>query len=296
MRARPSHQFRSQLVEIGFRLVDGGHPDSRIEANLALCGQSIEVLHLGSLIIDDIQDGSQSRRGSASLHRLIGVPHALGVGNWLYFYALRLLENLELSAERKLQLMQHYHRIVEWAHYGQVLDLCIKVDEVPWTEVAQICEQCLSGKTGSLVNLALVMGAMIGGATAKKIEAIGELGRELGVYLQRWNDLGNVVSASEGDKRFEDLLSRKPSFVWAFVCKHYGEKGFKDFYAAVEQLPRTDSLELWLDQNALAHHAGSWIEESFDTAIDRYLGEIAGAWHQLEALGSLRERIRKAYV
>ncbi len=43
----------------------------------------VELLHAGSLVVDDIEDGSDERRGAPALHHLVGTPLALNTGNWL---------------------------------------------------------------------------------------------------------------------------------------------------------------------------------------------------------------------
>src|SRR5512142_2931568 len=62
----------------------------------------VEGLHLGSLIIDDIEDESSTRRGGPTLHRQIGVPNALNAGNWLYFWPALLVPRLKLGPDREL--------------------------------------------------------------------------------------------------------------------------------------------------------------------------------------------------
>ena len=78
--ARPSKEFRARLVQWGY-VLGGGVGIAPVE--LAL---SVEALHAGSLVVDDIQDGSQERRGAPALHLQHGVARALNAGNWLYFW------------------------------------------------------------------------------------------------------------------------------------------------------------------------------------------------------------------
>ncbi len=67
---------------------------------------SSRALHLGSLIVDDIEDGSPIRRGGPALHLQIGTPLALNAGNWLYFLPGLLVSRLELPQTRELSLRQ----------------------------------------------------------------------------------------------------------------------------------------------------------------------------------------------
>jgi geranylgeranyl pyrophosphate synthase len=86
--------FRSQLVQIAYDLAR----DSSTKAMPAQLPLLVEALHAGSLIVDDIEDDSKSRRGEPALHLLVGLPLALNAGNWLYFLPHRLLEELGFEA------------------------------------------------------------------------------------------------------------------------------------------------------------------------------------------------------
>src|SRR5262245_53682692 len=85
---RPSKAIRGRLAEVGYRLASGTDGELSDEAKrlCLLCSNAVESIHAGSLVIDDIQDGSVLRRGAPTLHREIGVPLALNAGNWLYFW------------------------------------------------------------------------------------------------------------------------------------------------------------------------------------------------------------------
>ena len=54
---------------------------------------AVELLHNAFLIFDDIQDGSDLRRGSATLHQEHGVGVAINVANALHLIALDLLHS-----------------------------------------------------------------------------------------------------------------------------------------------------------------------------------------------------------
>lgn len=45
----------------------------------------IELIHNGSLIVDDIEDGSDLRRGKPCVHKIYGEDIAINAGNAIYF-------------------------------------------------------------------------------------------------------------------------------------------------------------------------------------------------------------------
>lgn len=97
-----------------------GKSTAKYERSISL----IELFHTGSLIIDDIEDQSELRRGQPSLHIKYGLNIALNAGNTLYFLPfLELNRNKELSDTRKLQLHEIYTDALVKAHLGQSMDL-----------------------------------------------------------------------------------------------------------------------------------------------------------------------------
>src|SRR5690348_14713449 len=100
--SRPGKEFRAELLHQCW------HLGSRKDAPPPELALVVEALHAGSLIIDDIEDGSLERRGRPALHHLTGVPTAINAGNWLYFWPFRLLESIDASDE----IRAHAHRLV----------------------------------------------------------------------------------------------------------------------------------------------------------------------------------------
>jgi len=81
---RPGKKIRNQIVEMSFLLAGtNDFPMELSEREKELCntcGEVLEALHSGSLVVDDIQDGSKVRRGEPTLHLRYGLPVALNAG------------------------------------------------------------------------------------------------------------------------------------------------------------------------------------------------------------------------
>ena len=56
------------------------------------CGLT-EIVHNGSLIIDDIEDNSTMRRGKDCVHKIYGTDIAVNAGNFMYFAPMLKLGN-----------------------------------------------------------------------------------------------------------------------------------------------------------------------------------------------------------
>ncbi len=295
LKERPSHQFRAHLVNIGAELFSPNVDRLLRKDQLRLGSEAIEFLHLGSLIVDDIQDGSRVRRHGPSLHEKLGMPHALSVGNWLYFRALRLLDKLDLDLERRQLLNNEWHEAMEHAHYGQIMDLSLSVQQLPLAHLVDVCKHCALYKTGSITALAIGMGALLQGATIKQLQAIKKLGTALGIYLQQLNDIGNIIGECDVEKRFEDLLAYKPSFIWSFTLERFGARSLDQLFQATRQLPQaTAGLEDWIARHDLQKNAGVHAEDMFLKALDEFQINYPGC--DLTKLINLQYRIKSAYA
>lgn len=206
-------------MEIGYLLAGGqGHPDPAL-------GACLELLHAGSLIVDDIQDGSEQRRGAPTLHRSHGLGTALNAGNWLYFAALEELGRSSLPAETTLRAYRLLARTLLLCHQGQGLDLAARVDVVPAERLAATAGRITALKTGELMRLAASLGALGAASTrgARDVtEPIGRFGFEMGVALQMLDDRSGVTNPARADKGAEDLTLRRVTWPWAWAFEARG--------------------------------------------------------------------------
>jgi predicted secreted hydrolase len=82
-----------------------------------------ELMHVGSLIVDDVEDKSTVRRGGPAAHLIYGEPIAINSGTAGYFITQRLLRTSEVSAHDKLRLYDLYFEAMRAGHAGQAIDL-----------------------------------------------------------------------------------------------------------------------------------------------------------------------------
>lgn len=213
MLERTGKRFRGRLVELCWQLGGGttACPDP-----LPLL---IELIHAGSLIVDDIEDDSEERRGLLTVHRLHGVPLALNAGNWLYFWAIELLFELDLETAVCHELMTRIARMLVRGHAGQALDLSKDVLEIERDAVGAHVQTMSRLKTGSFMGLAAVAGSVAAGAPRQVSDAAIAFGTSLGTALQMLDDLGNLSGAGPEAKRYEDLRHGRVNWPWAWVAE-----------------------------------------------------------------------------
>ncbi len=211
--SRPGKRFRGQLTRLAWTLAGrNGNPP----AELPLV---VELLHAGSLIIDDIEDGSLQRRGRSALHRLIGLPAALNLGNWLYFWPFDLLKQMDLPPAVELAATRVCLDAVRVCHEGQALDLAAGIGDLHPSEVISVCRAVSERKTGALMGMAAELGATAAEADVDTADALRHFGERVGVALQMLNDLGELTGAAGPVKHPEDLTHGRITWPWAWAAE-----------------------------------------------------------------------------
>jgi geranylgeranyl pyrophosphate synthase len=218
---RSGKRFRERFATLCWEL------SGRHDAVPELLPLLIEYVHAGSLIVDDVQDGSAVRRGDDALHVRYGVPLAINAGNWLYFFPLVLLERLQLDPARELTLHRSMARTMLRCHFGQALDLAVRCDEWEAAALPALSAAISELKTASLFGLSASIAAEAAGADPRRTQALVRFATELGTALQQLDDLGNLKAGRAGSgssgqvdpKRFEDLRRGRVTWAWALAAE-----------------------------------------------------------------------------
>ncbi|WP_438019506.1 polyprenyl synthetase family protein [Sorangium sp. So ce315] len=263
---RPGKDFRARLVAIGWAL--GGGEPGELPDELPLL---VEILHAGSLIVDDVQDDSAVRRGAPALHRVCGVPLAINTGNWMYFWALDLLGRAPLGAAIRLALYRRLGRTLMRCHEGQALDLTARVAELEQPLVPGVVASITRLKTGSLMGFCGYVGARAARGRPLLVRRVARCCRDVGVGLQMLDDLGGLTSVARADKGLEDLRHGRSTWPWAWLAEVADPRAFAE---AQRRLRRAE------DERALRAVAGALrerIEATGRTRVARHLGGALAA-------------------
>ena len=319
--SRPSKHIRRRLVRVGFASNWSGLVAKESDLELSKCerlGDIVELLHLGSLVVDDIQDGSLERRGGPSLHLSYGVPGSLCAGNWLYFHAMKLLGLAGLSSEAYQLGLEHFIQTLQYSHYGQALDLGIKARDLGEQDLRELPIKVAQLKTGALMGLALQLGGLARwdddsrdaastgtsrtdsaridsvridsaridsvriDSVRRWITELGQLGRELGGALQCFDDLGNLTTKHSKSKIYEDLQDDKPTTVWSQAVRVLNETDRETLRLLAARLPdsRNELTQFLSAKNFLAN-AKALVDQDFNAAKERFACLTVGCGNEL---------------
>lgn len=159
----------------------------------------VELLHLASLVHDDIMDEADTRHGVASVNSRVGTIHAILAGD--YLLARGLADGSGLGREEGVLAARTFTRLCE----GQAQESAALFDPAR-TEDAYL--SAIYGKTAALFQAACGLGAMAAGLPAGATRALEEYGRQLGMAFQLVDDLLDLTgdSASLGKPAGHDIV------------------------------------------------------------------------------------------
>jgi len=158
-----------------------------------------ELMHTGSLIVDDIEDKSETRRGGPCAHIVYGEPIAINAGTACYFIGQKLLDNLPLPKALKAEVYDLYFAALRAGHAGQALDIAgsdhlmpeaVKTGNSKRVEESVICIHRL--KTAVPASCLAMMGGKIGRGQDDQVKALGVYFEEIGIAFQIIDDVLNL--------------------------------------------------------------------------------------------------------
>lgn len=150
---------------------------------------AVELVHVFSLLHDDIMDGDETRRRRATVWKAYGTGPAILAGDALFALAVRTLA--DAPGPHGAAAVRHLAAALTDLVGGQAEDLLF--ESRPWTgpEAVRPHEYrwMAEHKTGALLGCAAGLGGVLAGAPAATVEALADAGRHLGVAFQAVDDL-----------------------------------------------------------------------------------------------------------
>ncbi len=181
-----------------------------------------ELIHNGSVIVDDFEDSSLTRRGDETLHRRYGAPTAINAGNVLYFLPLLTIgENKHLSCAQSEEIHRLVTRTLVQAHFGQGQDLYwSKLDPQRSREVLtdprteHFILQVHAFKSAAAVRSTAEVACIIAGVDPETRAVCTRLAESWGVAFQIVDDINNFSTAQHwGKVTGEDVIEGKVTYV-----------------------------------------------------------------------------------
>ncbi|KAK8061808.1 hypothetical protein PG994_008174 [Apiospora phragmitis] len=188
------------------------------EGSLGQIRKVISLLHNSSLILDDVEDGSISRRGRPATHMVFGTPQAINSAG--YQINTAMVEVLKLG---DAQCIGIFAEEMDRLYLGQGYDLFWTFNTTrPSIEQYMIMVDYKTGALFSLLVRLMAAKSEVGPTEAPDLTRLVVL---LGRYFQIRDDYMNLTSAEYTDQKgfCEDLDEGKFSLTLVHALEHATE-------------------------------------------------------------------------
>ncbi|APE95519.1 polyprenyl synthetase family protein [Halodesulfurarchaeum formicicum] len=152
-----------------------------------------EILHTGTIIVDDVEDDATLRRGEEAIHLRYGTDIALNAGNALYFVPLKVISANpgDLDPSQQLGIYEMLTFELNRTHLGQGTDIVWHNEsEIDITE-AQYLEMSAC-KTGCLGRIAGRLAALVTDSSDAVEDAFAAYAESLSIAFQIGDDVLDV--------------------------------------------------------------------------------------------------------
>lgn len=198
----------------------GGNPQDALPAAAA-----VELIHNFSLIHDDIQDQSDTRRGRATVWALWGEAQAINAGDVMFTLAHLALHRLTQRGLPPQRVVNACHILDETSLalcQGQHLDLDFENRLDVNTDAYMTM---IRGKTGALLGCAGHLGALVASPEPTLAEHYRRIGEGLGLAFQIHDDVLGIWGQADvtGKPVADDIRRRKKSLPVVYVLGRHND-------------------------------------------------------------------------
>ncbi|KAK2465616.1 hypothetical protein APHAL10511_002508 [Amanita phalloides] len=232
--SNPGKEVRRKLIEAFNIWLNVPNDQLKIIADV------VSMFHTASLMVDDIEDDSQLRRGQPVAHKIYGIPQTINTANYVYFLAYQELFALRNNTPAPHDLDKIVTAELLSLHRGQGM-------EIFWRDSLRCPSEeeyinMVSQKTGGLLRIGIRL--MMACATTNRNVDYVPLVNLIGVFFQIRDDYMNLQSTEySNNKGFaEDLTEGKFSF--PIVHSIHADTSNRQVLNVLQKRPSTPTLKL----------------------------------------------------
>ena len=174
---------------------------------------SIEIIHNFSLVHDDIQDVSPTRRGRPTVWKLWGANQAINIGDTMFALAHIAMERMRTRGVKDSITLRAIRMLDDTCialTKGQYFDMQFEErDDVSVDDYLSM----INGKTAALLSLSTELGAVVSGSEPEISDHFAAFGRDLGLAFQIRDDILGIWGDETliGKSAATDIETRKKS-------------------------------------------------------------------------------------
>ncbi|WP_105127854.1 polyprenyl synthetase family protein [Streptococcus suis] len=245
----PGKYLRAGLCLLFAQMTEG-----KISRSKLYFAAHLEVLHLATLIHDDVIDGADKRRGVTAAHQQFSNRIAIYTGDYLLAYSSRLFgKGLRLLEVSRDDLDLGNDKLMETILRGELSQLLNQFD-ANMTMKAYLKQ--IQGKTAFLFGLACQLGSFVPGQSRKDSSMAFRSGQALGMAFQLRDDLIDyqLDVAESGKPRLQDIQNGIYTAPLLFAMQE--DNSIRQLLLSYIQSPNQEDLEVITERlfatNALA--------------------------------------------
>lgn len=250
----------------------------------------VELLHNFTLIHDDIQDRSLTRRGRDAVWVKWGEAQAINAGDALYALACSAAYDLtaHYPADVVLAAVEELHRTAFRLTCGQYLDMAFeKAEAIEMEDYWQM----IRGKTGELIGSCFSLGALLAGQKANELRRFRKLGLQIGIAFQVQDDWLGIWGNQDilGKSVQSDLRDRKKTFPILLALKTLPE--FRDYWNSHTSFSDADIQVLMkiLDGSQINEKAQEQFEDLYQSVVLKFNEIFEGKSTALQLRSAVEE-------
>ena len=225
----------------------------------------IELLHLASLVHDDIIDGTDIRRGQKTAHKEWGTQVAVLIGDYVLSQAMQCVIDEE-SHDIPTVLSKAADKLIA----GEILELDYTGDmHLSFATYDRI----IDGKTAALIAAAARIGAILAGFGKDDTDKCAEMGSHFGIAFQIIDDLLDYGFGSKNlDKaKFTDLgngLITLPLLYYFADCNEQERSEMEALITSAEQADVPEKINALLNSKGAFKKAKAKAQDHLERALE----------------------------
>ena len=242
-----------------------GGVTGKIQDDHIKLGVIVELIHLATLVHDDVLDEAQLRHRMPTPNARWGNEISVLLGDCLFAHALRLAASYPTT-----ETCRRISEATNTVCAGEILqtqkryDLDLSLDK--YLEIIRM-------KTGALFAVSCELGASLNGADPKTVQSMGEFGEVLGMAYQIYDDCVDLFGqeASAGKSLGTDMKKGKLTLPWLLLLQHAGSGNRQKLQGLLFQTEPEARQQLW------ALVMGNGVVEESRATIEGYIGSARRA-------------------
>ena len=173
-------------------------PEDRISPDAVKAAASVELVHLATLVHDDVIDQADKRRGIKALHQKFGQKYAVLCGDWLLCAALELVSAIEPRENSREEVSRIFPRYMTEVCLGEVRQ---NQNMHNYRLSERQYYQTIRGKTAALFEACFHAGHLFSGESQMFKDIYTEIGNNIGLIFQLADDCADYESTRKETKK-----------------------------------------------------------------------------------------------